>query len=131
MTILWNDKLKTNILVIDEQHKKIIHLLSGIKPSKLSKSEIYILLSELQEVLFAHFDTEEGYMEAAAYREYKTHKADHDQVRLNYKKILTKNDSDDSPSKIALELINYVHKWFLVHYQNEDIKMAEYLKKNV
>jgi hemerythrin len=97
----------------------------------LSKSEIYTLLSELQGILFAHFDLEDNYMRQARYPEYETHKAEHDQVREDYKKILTKNDADYSPSEIALELINYVHKWFLVHYKNEDVKMAEYLKKNV
>jgi hemerythrin len=131
MSINWNDRLKTNIPIIDEQHKTIINLLSGIKTSMLSKSEIYTLLSELQGILFAHFDLEDNYMRQARYPEYETHKAEHDQVREDYKKILTKNDADYSPSEIALELINYVHKWFLVHYKNEDVKMAEYLKKNV
>lgn len=125
----WNEKLKTNIPIIDEQHGTIINLLQGIKTSKLSKANVYNLLSELQEVLYVHFDAEETYMREDNYPDYIQHKAAHDQVRQDYKKILTKYDADYSSSEIALELIQYIQKWFFEHYENSDLKMAEYLIK--
>lgn len=129
MTIIWNDELKTNIRIIDQQHQTIIKLLSGVKTSKLTKADIYKLLSELQEILFLHFDTEEKCMIEAEYPDYKKHKSNHDKAKNDCQYILTRNDADYSPSEIALELIDYIRKWFLIHYKNEDVKMAKYLKQ--
>lgn len=130
MHIIWDDKLKTGISRIDEQHKAIIAMLSEIHISKLSKAVTLQLLSELQDILVVHFETEEEYMINAKYPEYQSHKANHDKVLQDYENILTQNKADDSPSEMATKMIKYIKSWFVGHYSNEDVKMAGYLKKN-
>jgi len=128
MSIKWEDGLKTGIQAIDEQHQFIVDALSEIQILKLKKAELFQLLIDLQAYLSCHFDLEEKYMIDTNYPEFASHKADHDKVLQDTKNILTQYNVDVSPSEIAMELVNYMQNWFLDHYSNIDVKMAEYLK---
>jgi hemerythrin len=131
MEIIWSDDLKTGIQSIDEQHQNIIEVLSGVRPSKLSKSELFQLLSDVQGFLQIHFDTEERYMIEASYPEYEAHKSVHDKAREDCSMILTQNNDDYCSSKIALALISYMQDWVFDHVPNEDAKLADYLKQHL
>ena len=131
MSITWDDKLKTGIPTIDEQHQFIVEALSKIRISKLKKVELFQLLSDLQTYLPSHFDLEEKYMIDTNYPEYASHKADHDKVSEDTKNILTQNKPDANPSKIAVEVVKYMQNWFLDHYTNVDVIMADYLKQHL
>lgn len=131
MDIIWGDELKTGIPLIDDQHKFIVEALSGLRISKLKGAELFQLLSDLQTYLSSHFELEEKYMKETNYPEYTIHKADHDKVLEDCKNILTQNDKDYSPREVALELIKYMKNWFIDHYSNVDVKMAEYLKQHL
>ena len=133
MDIIWSDKFETGNSAIDEQHRYIIELLSGINTSKLSNIELFQLFMDLQAYLSVHFKTEENCMKDVNYPGYERHKAKLDKVLQDTKDILTKNASNNTASEICTEFVNYIQNWLLDHYkdENEDVKMAEYLQKNL
>ena len=131
MSITWNDKLKTGIPLIDEQHQFIVEALSEIRISKLKKVELFQLLIDLQAYLSVHFTTEENYMLETNYPELEAHKTNHDMVLQDTKNVLTQNANDNTSSEIALNFVTYMQNWFLDHYSSKDVKMDDYLKQHL
>jgi hemerythrin len=131
MDIKWGDELKTGIAVIDEQHQFIVEALSGVETTKLNKEKLFQLLLDLQAYLSVHFDVEEDYMKETNYSGYESHKAIHDKVLEDYQNILAKDEKNLTTNEVALKLADYMQNWFVGHYSNEDVKMADHLKQNL
>ena len=70
-------------------------------------------------------------MVEAKYPEYQSHKANHDMVLDDCKRIMAKNVGTSNLTEFAMELVTYMENWFIEHYANEDVKMADYLKQNL
>lgn len=130
MNINWNDKFLTGNSTIDEQHKHIFELLSKVDVSKCSKADLMGLLGSLQDHINVHFKDEEDYMKKTNYPDYERHKAIHDTVLKDTKRILTQKAGNRTATQIALEFVNYINDWFHEHYSDEDVKMVEHLKNS-
>lgn len=129
MTIEWNDNLKTGISKIDEQHKALFETAIKLDKSKEDESLFYSVLSDLKEYIYLHFSTEEEYMRYTDYPDYESHKACHDDFAKNLSEILKINSLNGSIMDSRFEIIEFVENWMTNHYSNEDVKMAEHLKK--
>lgn len=129
MTIVWNDNLKTGISKIDEQHKALFETANKLEKSKEEEGLFYSVLSDLKEYIYLHFKTEEEYMRYTDYPEYEAHKACHDNFDKNLNDLLRKNSLNGSIMDSRMEIIEFVETWMTNHYTDEDVKMAEHLKK--
>lgn len=130
MTIIWSDNLKTGISIIDEQHQLLFDTINKLKEFKNTKENFYEILFDLQNYVSVHFHTEETYMKHFCYPNYNNHKACHDKFVEDCKNILNKNATVGSIKDLGEELIIFVEHWIKEHYTNEDVKMANYIRKN-
>lgn len=129
--ITWNDSLATGISIIDAQHKVLISKLNKLNSSiaALHGSELNILLDELLEYTFYHFETEENYFEKFDYEEKEGHLKEHDDFRKYLKKFLKVEIKDDP--NMQDELLNFLKKWVEHHIKDIDMKYVEFLKEKI
>lgn len=129
--ITWDNSLITGISIIDAQHKVLINKLNklNITASTSRGSELNILLDELLEYTFYHFETEEDYFEEYDYEEKEAHLKEHDDFRKYLKKFLTEDIKDNS--NLQNELLNFLKKWVEHHIKDVDMKYVDYLKDKI
>lgn len=130
MPIEWDDNLKTGIPIIDEQHQELLVMLNRLGRLRCGREYFFEALEELQAYVDTHFKTEEDYMMSIKYSEYDEHKSCHDKFIEDFKTILKKmNEIENFNNELGAELFDFVGEWIINHYSNEDVKLADYIKK--
>ena len=129
--IEWNDKYSVNILLIDEQHKKLFEIINKAiianKHSKVTK-DILGILDEMTEYALEHFETEEHYMKEFKFPEYQTHRNEH--IDFTSNSIDYKNRVIGGDFQIINEIFEYLKQWLVNHIQVTDKKYTDCFKKN-
>ena len=90
--------------------------------------ELKRVLSHINKDAVRHFTTEESYMKVFKYPGYQYHKEKHQVFStkaLAYHKIILNSDS-----KTANEILEYLKKWLVKHFQEADKKSTEYFNKS-
>ncbi len=128
-TITWTDEvLSVNIPSIDDQHKKLIHLINEFYRNisiQSSKESIFKLIKALKEYTVFHFSTEEQYMKQYGYPEYIEHKAEHDRF---VQRVLDFEDRYKNGKLIlTLEITNFIKNWVSNHIKTTDKKYSDFL----
>jgi hemerythrin-like metal-binding protein len=129
MPIEWNDDLKTGVHILDEQHQELVVMLTRLGRFKCGERSYQDALNELQDYVDNHFKAEEDYMCRLKYPEYDDHKSCHDKFVEAFKRIQNKMNCADNICDVGEELFDFVQDWLLFHYANEDVRLADYVKK--
>lgn len=125
--IKWNDKLLTNITIIDQQHMHFVSLLNLLfnKFENLApKEDIDLLLSELINYAATHFATEEGYMEKYHYPALQEHKLVHKQLTEELSKLV--NEYKVKGKVVLPDIFDFLENWLVKHLDIYDGKYAKY-----
>ena len=130
MTIEWDDKIKTGIPVIDEQHQDLLVMLNRLERLKCEKKSFLEAFFEIEDYAGTHFETEENVMIQTKYPEYKEHKSCHDEFKQELKIIKKKIDIAQDIHDIGTELYNFASGWIIKHYSDEDVKLVEFIKNS-
>ncbi len=127
----WNNKFSVGISVIDEEHKKIIGILSKAiytKEHNASPNELREVLREMTNYALKHFKTEEAYMKEFNYTEYEDHREKH---REFFTETIAYHDKViEGDCQIANEIIEYLKWWLVNHIQVTDKKYVDCFKKH-
>ncbi|MBC8549798.1 MAG: hemerythrin family protein [Candidatus Brocadiales bacterium] len=119
----WNDKFSVGISVIDEEHKKIIEILSkaiSAKEHDAKPEELREVLREMTNYALKHFKTEEDYMKEFNYTDYQSHREEH---RAFFAETIAYHDKViEGDCQIANEIIEYLKWWLVNHIQVTDKK---------
>lgn len=130
MVILNTENLITGIDIIDEQHQALFKLINNLDNFKSSKDGFRQILLELQTYVSNHFKTEEEYMHYMSYPDFPHHKECHEKFIKDYKLLLKKLSAADKYSDVSSEFIEFIEDWIQEHYNNVDVKLAEYIQSN-
>lgn len=127
-TMNWTDELSVKVPSIDEQHKKLIHLINAFYDNirvKTPKEQIFILIKELKEYTVFHFSTEEKYFKQYNYPGYTQHKEEHE---FFIKKVLDFEDRYKNGKLIlSIEITNFIKDWVSNHICQTDKKYTDFL----
>ena len=121
--ILWDDRYKLGIDIIDIQHKQLFTLvdkLYSLNDIKNTKEEFKIILNELSEYMKTHFQDEEAYMLSVQYPKLEEHKQLHQDL-INKLVVTVRSSSKLSILKIKIRII--AKRVLIEHIVNEDIKI--------
>ena len=131
MSLEWTIKLATGFSDIDEQHKelfkKVNDLLNAMKQGK-GKDEAMKTVHFLEEYTVHHFGTEENYMKKFSYPDYKDHKAQHDGLIVDLKKVKQQIEKEGPSSFLAIELQKNLGDWLTIHIGNVDKLLGAFLQ---
>ena len=124
----WNTIYNTGIIHIDAQHQKLVALINNLheEMKKGSGNKILdLVLKELLEYVFYHFNAEEEMFAKYSYPEFHLHRAEHDALT---KKLLELREKFKAGNTfITSELITFLKSWLTIHILQSDMKFSKYL----
>jgi hemerythrin len=126
--LTWKDSYSVGIESIDNDHKKLIHLINNLQTSVDYKTDKLFERQTLDEVIdytHYHFRREEGLMENNDYPELVPHKVKHEEMigKINeYVQAYEKGESGAIESLLA-----YLKSWLIIHINGTDQEYSEFL----
>src|SRR5512135_2482214 len=125
----WNANFATGIPQIDEQHKKLVHLLNvlaGGIATKANAPDLNSIFDELAEYAAYHFQTEENvwHQLLAGDALEASHKTVHDSFMSEVLRL--KNEENIKPiSEVLEDVLSFLARWLAFHILDSDKRMAK------
>ena len=126
----WDDRIKTHIDKIDEQHKKLITYINDLHESMRtgkSKEVVEGILSGLYEYTKYHFTFEEELMEKYQYEKLEEQKKSHVIYVQKIGELMEKYKI--STIGISVEVLNFLMDWIKNHIMQDDMQYVPLLKE--
>jgi len=126
--LTWKDSYSVGIDSIDNDHKKLIHLINNLQTAidyKTDRQFESLTMDEVVDYTHYHFDREERFMEDNDYPDFVPHKAKHEEMISNVNKFVEAYERDESG---AIEsLLAYLKSWLIAHINGTDQEYSEFL----
>lgn len=120
------EKLKTNIRIIDEQHKELFDIIKKIKMTNDDKNQLKQFLIELIEYTKYHFKTEEEFCKKIDMELYERQKRYHRWMKQILEKYLELIDEEVVITELREEVSELIEKWLENHILKDDMKLKDY-----
>ena len=126
--LTWKDSYSVGIESIDNDHKKLLHLINNLQTAVDYKTDKLFEKQTMDEVIDYteyHFKREEGLMENNGYPGFVPHKAKHEQMIEKVNEFVEAYEKDESG---AIEsLLAYLKSWLINHICATDQEYSEFL----
>lgn len=134
--MMWKDKYKVGVELIDEQHKELFKRLSEFIQIVQTKSDwnerldkVKETMEFMQEYVVFHFDDEEAYQKEINYPDYELHKEVHRKFKEginDYVEIFQRGGfTEEKIQEFCAKLMT----WLIMHVGKMDQKIGEYVRK--
>jgi hemerythrin len=124
----WDDSYSVGIKSIDDDHKKLIHLINNLQTAIDYKTDAKFekqTLSEVIDYTKYHFNREEGLMEDNGYPDFIPHKATHGNMIDKVNELVKAYEEGEEG---AIEsLLMYLKSWLIKHINGTDQEYSEFL----
>jgi len=122
----WKPEHSVGIQEIDDQHKKVIEIISRVERAvKLQRGwrEVVYDIVDLRVFAKSHFEFEEGLMRMYEYKNYAKHVEEHQYFFTK----LTEIESKSISNLVEAELLKFLRDWLKEHILVEDKSYAEHI----
>ncbi len=133
--MMWKEKYKVGVELIDEQHKELFGRLSNFietvqneMPWEEKLDKVKSTMEFMQEYVITHFADEEEYQEQINYPDIEEHKIAHAKFKAgidDYVKIF--EEGGFTEEKIQ-EFSGKLMAWLIMHVGHMDQKIGQYVK---
>jgi hemerythrin-like metal-binding protein len=127
------EKIQTNILVLDKQHKILIdtvkEILNILKSPKINKTKVGSCLGNLVVYAGEHFSHEETLMKAWKYPDFINHRKKHDKFSKQLNVFIVEIEDQKDLLDFALRLEEWLLVWIFDELLNDDLRMVNSLRK--
>ncbi|MCX8172843.1 MAG: bacteriohemerythrin [Archaeoglobaceae archaeon] len=125
----WNENFNVGVEEIDEQHKKLVEMLSNLL-SEMKRGQGKILISKTIEEMMnyakVHFATEEKYMALYKYPNFAYHKKEHEKFIESAKNFY---ENYMKGNLTAVELMNFLKNWLVEHILGSDKNLGKFVSE--
>lgn len=135
MQLIWNEKLKTGVAELDNDHRLLIALVNDLQSAgnalaltgTLNKQPIADLLQRLHNHSAAHHEREELLLFQCGHPCLETHRQEHIQL---IERLVTMQARFATCTELgdAIEIIQSVSDWFIGHFCVTDNKYSEHFR---
>ena len=126
--VVWNDSFNTDILMIDNQHRKLVQIMNELGTA-MSAGRGREALCEALSGLFAytkyHFEAEEKEMRANAYPEEEQHRKAHREFAERLSALNEKLKGGGFP--VTVETMHFLSRWIQDHIMVQDKAFGRFL----
>jgi hemerythrin len=119
--ITWSSELSVNVKEIDDQHKKLIEMMSSLHEGMLQgkgKVALAKILQDLAEYTVYHFATEERYMRKYGYVHLDPHKEEHEDFIKKVNEFIEGYRANHLG--LSIEVMNFLKEWLTEHIKGSD-----------
>lgn len=123
--IEWNDSLKIGLEEIDNQHHELIIIYNDLCDaiaSRATSEKTMDILRHLGHYTSVHFATEEVLMRMLEYPDYEAHKAAHDALISELRKLT--GVAGKMPAGVSFQLVFMIKQWLSQHILETDVKLV-------
>ena len=133
--MMWKDKYKVGVELIDEQHEELFRRVSdflkivqtkGNWEEKLEK--VKETMSFMQEYVVVHFDEEEEYQKQINYPDIENHKAEHIKFKAGVNNYINIFEQEGFTEEKIQEFAGKLMTWLIMHVGKMDQKIGEYVE---
>jgi hemerythrin len=125
MTVVqWTESMSVGVEALDNDHKRIIHMINGLHYSDAGFIELF---NELLDYTSSHFEREEAHLETIGYPGVDGHRSQHDAFADKVAAMLKEyreNGFTDTDQSVA----DFLWTWLKGHILIEDMKYAAWSK---
>lgn len=125
----WDNRLKTNVPICDEQHQKLISIINELHDALIMKKDKGIIgrtIDDLVVYSLYHFETEEKILAENEFPHLNSHKAEHLTWIKEVNSIKERYDRGDEVRSI--ELLGFLKDWVYDHILVSDKKYSLFLR---
>lgn len=130
--IEWNDSLSVGIQRFDDDHKRLVKLISSVYCNFIdgvSTARSEEILNELVVYTHTHFRAEEHVMAKLAYPEVQKHKDEH--KHFTDRVFHLKQLYDSGIRTIEKELLVFLNGWVSFHIMKADKELSKYIYEHL
>ena len=125
--LVFDSLLSVGVDEIDEDHRKLVDLFNIFNQSVTEGAATDYLIAVLEELVNCtvwHFSHEERLMLKYGYKGFKEHKAEHEELIRNVRKI---QHIVQAEKPVSTEDVEFLRKWLTGHILSTDMKLGSYL----
>ena len=122
--IEWKPEYSVGVASIDQEHREMIDLINATYEkleANAPDEEIEQFLGDIYAGIAAHFALEEKIMQKAQYKEYQSHKQDHEKLLDHILNIM--DDFVDNQNNGSELLQQQLSQWFKGHFATFDARL--------
>ncbi|MDO7785884.1 bacteriohemerythrin [Desulforamulus aquiferis] len=132
--MMWKDKYKIGVPLIDQQHEELFKRVSdfiktvrqeGIWETKLAK--VKENMAFMQEYVVVHFADEEAYQEKIQYPDLENHKQVHAKFKDAVNGYVLRLEQEGYSEELVQEFSGKLMAWLIMHVAAMDQKLGEYV----
>lgn len=134
--MLWKDKYKVGVALIDEQHQELFRRVGDFLQSVRSEDpwqdkllHVKDTLQFMQEYVVSHFQAEEQYQLELGYPGFKEHKAIHDKFTLEVVDFAKRFESTGYEEDLVQEFSGKLLAWLINHVAATDQQIGKYAQE--
>jgi len=127
--ITWKSTFEIGFSVIDEQHKKYIHLLNELHEAQSKGTSQYVIKEALANFLdytHYHFSTEEKLFEQYDYPLAEVHLEEHSYFIDKVKQFQLNSQKNDL--LLSLKTIDFLKDWTINHILGTDQQFSDFVR---
>jgi len=126
--VTWKDEYSVGIDSIDQQHRKLLHLINQLQTAvyySTGESFEQEALDELVGYTKTHFSYEEGLLEKYEYPGFEPHKAQHIEMINKVEEVLAMYKQDHETA--MNNAVEYLKTWLIKHINGTDKEYSSFL----
>lgn len=126
--IVWNDRIKVGIWLMDTQHKRWIELINELHEAmRVGKGRDVVehTLDQMLSYTRRHFADEEALMTKHGWSEFARHKTEHDAFVTEVAALQSRQQAGELA--ISVEVMRQMQKWLVNHIQTVDRRSVPFL----
>jgi hemerythrin-like metal-binding protein len=127
--VTWSGQYSVGIARMDSEHQKLIGLVNDLYSAMLEgrgKSIMGSTLEGMATYAMMHFANEERLMRVHSYPGYKAHKAEHDKLARQVKRL--EDEFRAGKPIVTREVMNFLQHWLVDHIVGVDKKYTAHLQ---
>jgi len=122
--IEWNEEFNLGIEEVDSEHWSLVALINALHDAMSAgagRADVVEGISQIQELVAAHFAREEAFMREARYMAYAEHKEDHEVLLDDLRDMIDQvgRDGEYDEARLSADL----QYWFAEHFRTHDARL--------
>ena len=129
MILTWDDEYRLGIPQFDEQHQRLVRLVSFIAMAVTQNGNaalIKALVLDIKSYAEVHFADEEEFVRRVGFPERERHVAEHESFRRQLMHFISEAEKE---AKIGMRVLQFMQGWVKKHVLECDRRYAEFHKE--
>ncbi len=127
--VTWSDRYSVGIPRIDAEHQKLIGLVNDLYAAMVEgrgKAAVDQVLHGMADYTQSHFMNEERLMRLHSYPGFEGHKAEHDKLTTQVKRL--QEEARSGKPVVSMEVMRFLQHWLVDHIVGVDKQYSAHLR---